>query len=231
MLGQPLLAPVFPVHEHVRPALIPIADGFLGILEFLQVPVATNTSVQDLVGAIPTNGLLTAVSRQVASAQSSLASSARMLNSVSVSARLMPSLVEQGHRYLLVVQDPGRPRGTGGAIGYAGFLASDGSHLNLTRFFAVNRTSVARVSAPAEFRQRWARFGALVDLRQANMAPDLPTSAGVIMQMAREHKWGRFDGIFAVDAVWMRDMLQATGPITVSDWPQTITSSGKSIAT
>src|SRR6266567_4296200 len=39
VLGQPLLTPAFPIHQHARPAFVPVADGFLGIFELSQIPV------------------------------------------------------------------------------------------------------------------------------------------------------------------------------------------------
>ena len=79
------------------------------------------------------------------------------------------------------------------------------------------------MNAPADFKARYARFQSLIDIRQSNFTPDLPTAAGIITQMASELGWGKFDGIFLVDTVWMQYMLEATGPITAPGWDGAIT--------
>ncbi len=98
-------------------------------------------------------------------------------------------------------------------MGFYGTLVSDGTHLNLTNFHPADGKFVPKVSAPADFVARYARFQSLIDLRQSNYSPDLPTVAGVITQMAQERGWGHYDGIFMVDTIWMQYMLEATGPI------------------
>ncbi len=97
-------------------------------------------------------------------------------------------------------------------------------HLNLTDLFPAGGVpKVAPVTAPPDYVARYARFESLIDIRQANFTPDLPTAAGVITQQAKRLGWGSFDGIFMVDTVWMQYMLEATGPINAPGWGGEIT--------
>src|SRR5439155_7489483 len=50
MFSQPFFAPLAPIHQNPRPALIAILDGFLGVVEFPQIPVASEARVQHFVG-------------------------------------------------------------------------------------------------------------------------------------------------------------------------------------
>ena len=52
VLGKALLTPAFPVHEDAGPAFVAVADGLLGVGEFLEIPVAADAGVEDFVGPI-----------------------------------------------------------------------------------------------------------------------------------------------------------------------------------
>ncbi len=177
------------------------------------------TNALNVLDGVSTDGLLPPVQDAVVTARGELAARAELLGSATDVAELVPSLLAKGQRYLLIIQNPGEVRGTGGFMGFFGTLESDGTGLQLTKLFPTGDTpKVKAVNAPADFKARYARFQSLIDIRQANFTPDLPTAAGVITQMASELGWGRFDGIFLVDTVWMQYMLEATGPITAPGW-------------
>ena len=166
-----------------------------------------------------TEGLFTPVQDAVLAARSELAGRTELLGSAADVADLVPDVLAEGRRYLLIIQNPGEVRGTGGFMGFFGMLQSRGGELALTELFATSGTpQVEPVNAPADFERRYARFESLIDIRQANFSPDLPTTAGVVTQMASDLGWGRFDGIFLVDTIWMQYALEATGPITVPGW-------------
>ena len=182
------------------------------------------TDALNVLDGVSTDGLLPPVQDAVVTARGELAARAELLGSATDVAELVPSLLAKGQRYLLIIQNPGEVRGTGGFMGFFGTLESDGTGLQLTKLFPTGDTpKVKPVNAPADFKARYARFQSLIDIRQANFTPDLPTAAGVITQMASELGWGRFDGIFLVDTVWMQYMLEATGPITAPGWDGAIT--------
>lgn len=183
---------------------------------------AANADLTQALGVldeIPTADLLSPVQDAVLTARGELAARTDLLGSAGDIAELVPSISAKGHRYLLIIQNPGEARGTGGFMGFFGTLESDGEELRLTDLFPTgDARKVPAVNASADFRARYSRFESLIDIRQANFSPDLPTVAGVVTQMASELGWGRFDGIFLVDTVWMQYMLEATGPITAPGW-------------
>ena len=171
-----------------------------------------------------TNGLIGPVRKALIAGRTEVVERAGVLQAASDLAEVVPSLFQDGRRYLLVVQNPNEPRGTGGYMGYMGFLESREGNLDLRRFFRTPGDIVRRpVDAPADYTKRYEQYGALEDLRLANLSPDLPTAAGVTLQLAEQHGWGTFDGVIMVDPVWMRYMLEATGPVETPGWPDAIT--------
>lgn len=172
----------------------------------------------------PTTGLTGPVRRAVVAGGVEVSKRANLLASANDLAHVIPALFQDGRRYLLVVQNPNQPRGTGGYMGYMGFLHSDGGNLQLDRFFRTPALLAhTPVSAPEDFSSRYGALGALEDLRQANSSPDLPSSADVTLELARELGMGSFDGVIMVDPVWMKYMLEATGPVETPGWPKAIT--------
>jgi hypothetical protein len=139
-------------------------------------------------------------------------------------ARLASSLLMNGKRYLLVVQNPDEPRGTGGFMGFFGFLRVREGRPHLQQLFSAEGVILPQpVEASDDFKARYARFDGLVDLRQVNFCPDLPTVGNLILQMAAQSGWGTFDGILMVDQVWLQRVLQAIGPVSTTAWPEPIT--------
>jgi uncharacterized protein DUF4012 len=204
----------------------PIAQTKLQLLApALETAGGALTQAAQGLEAVQGGHLVGPVRSAVETAHTSLTSDALLLNKATTAASLLPRMLADGSRYLFIVQNPDEPRGTGGFMGYYGFMDVQGGHLTLTKFFPADGKLVSPVNPPnADYKNRWARFTALQDLRQSNFEPDLPTTGKVILQMAKARAWGDFDGIIMVDPVWMQDMLAATGPITTPSWPDPITS-------
>ena len=171
-----------------------------------------------------TQGLIGPLRTAVLAGRQEVVERAGLLQSASDLAEVIPALFQDGRRYLLVVQNPNEPRGTGGYMGYMGFLESQAGNLELERFFRTPGEIARRpVRGPSDYRSRYGRLGALEAFRYANASPHLPTSAGVTLQLAEGLGWGDFDGLIMVDPVWMRYMLEATGPVETPGWPDAIT--------
>ena len=191
----------------------------------IKAAAASLHTAQEILAGTPTQGLFGPVRTAVVESTSELAGRAKLLDSATDLADVVPALFEPGRRYLLVIQNPDEPRGTGGFMGYFGFLRSERDQLHLEKFFPAPGELVDHpVDAPADFRARYQRFDGLIDLRQANFTPDFPTAADVSLQMARQLGWGRFDGILLVDPVWMQYMLEAIGPVDTPGWDVPISS-------
>ena len=180
---------------------------------------------EQILAEVSVEGLLGPIRDAVITARGELAGRTELVSAASDLSRLLPPLLADGRRYLLIVQNLAEPRGTGGFMGFFGVLEAKEARLELTDLFpAGGELSDRPVDAPADYVARYERFLSLVDLRQSNFTPDLPTAAGVILQLGADRGWGRFDGLFMVDTVWMRDVLGALGPVRTPAWPEPITS-------
>lgn len=127
------------------------------------------------------------------------------------------ALAAPGRSYLLVVQNPAELRATGGLIGAWGLLTTDGKRVRLARLARNTALPQPRTpaAAPADYRARYARFGAERGWVNANMSPDFPTSARVLLDLYRSATSRHLDGVVSVDAVALERLLAATGPVTV----------------
>jgi hypothetical protein len=52
VLGQTFFAPIFPIHQHARPAFVAVSDRALRVVEFLQVPIPADARMEDFIGLI-----------------------------------------------------------------------------------------------------------------------------------------------------------------------------------
>ena len=133
-------------------------------------------------------------------------------------ARAVAALAVSGGRYLLVIQNPAELRGAGGLIGAWGLLSVDGGRLTLPRLAPNTALPPPRSAAPApaDYLARYRRFDANRSWVNANMSPDFPTSARVLLGLYRAATGEKLDGVVAVDAVALEHLLKATGPVTVA---------------
>jgi hypothetical protein len=200
----------------------------------VQIAPALESAANDLrtateqVMGIRTDGLFGQVRDAVLDARGELEGRADLIAKATDLSQLLPSFLQDGRRYLLVIQNPDEPRGTGGFMGSFGMLTVRDGQLELEEMIQTgdlpeSAFQLEPVEASKEFEARWERFAALTDPRQANFTPDLPTAAGVILQMADQIGFGEFDGVIMVDQIWISYMLEATGPIETPAWDEPIT--------
>ena len=99
-------------------------------------------------------GLTSPVRDAVVEARGELAGRAELVGSAADVAELVPGLLADGRRYLLVIQNPGEARGTGGFMGFFGTLEADGSRLQLTALKTADSALVPPVHASADYIER-----------------------------------------------------------------------------
>lgn len=201
-----------------------------GIAPELDRAASTLTLAEQLLAGVPTEGLLGPIRDAVVTSRGKLAGNAKLLGNATDIAGLLPDLLANGKRYLLLGQNLDEPRGTGGFIGFYGFLGIKDGRMRLERFVSAAEFMTPEpvglpVDAPTEYRKRWQDLYALTDVRQSNYEPDLPTTGDVILQFAKAYGWGKFDGIIMVDQVWMSYMLGVAGAIETPAWPEPISTS------
>jgi hypothetical protein len=129
-------------------------------------------------------------------------------------------------RYLIMLQNNMELRPTGGFLGqYAVVKIKDGEVTSLFVEDAnlLDQRITADVPAPYPFERmmsvrRW-------KFRDANFFPDFPSSVEKVKYFYRLAGGNDdFDGVIAVNATILEDVLEITGPITVPGYPGTYTS-------
>jgi hypothetical protein len=125
------------------------------------------------------------------------------------------ALAEPGRTYLLVLENPVELRATGGLIGAWGLVTTERDTVRLLRLASNVRLPRPRsaVASPADYRARYARFGADRAWVNANMSPDFPTTARILLGLWRAATGERLDGVIAVDALALEHLLETIGPL------------------
>ena len=160
-----------------------------------------------------------------------LARADREASRAEAASRLAPAIFGgNGPRtYLLVVQNNAEARATGGFIGsYAIMTARDGTiHVGSiirtkTWNEAVRALPNPVLSAPADYLARYTQFLPTTTLQNINLSPDFPSVAQALMSLAPQVGLPQVDGVLSVDPVGLAALLELTGPVTVSSWPEPI---------
>jgi hypothetical protein len=126
--------------------------------------------------------------------------------------------------YLLLIQNADELRATGGFISSVAVL--DVAEYRLAGMRYLNSYDVeayygVHPAPPAPLRQH---MGAGILLfRDANWSPDFPTSAEVLAALWMLDMRQEVDGILAMDAILVRQVLQAMGPLNVPQYDLVIT--------
>ncbi|HWL37806.1 MAG TPA: DUF4012 domain-containing protein [Frankiaceae bacterium] len=126
-------------------------------------------------------------------------------------------------RLLVVLENNAELRGTGGLVSvFAEATARDGE-VTLGAFkdvvdVAESRAFVDTVPAPPDYVARYGRFLANTTLwRNANMSPDIPTSASVLAELAAKSLKRRPDAVILLDVRAIAAILGATGRAELAD--------------
>jgi hypothetical protein len=130
---------------------------------------------------------------------------------------------ESEKRYLVVFQNPGELRPTGGFIGSLALLDIDRGKITNMEIpgggpYDFQGSLKEKISAPEPLRLINARF----ELQDANWFPDFPTSAEKI-KWFYEHGGGpTVDGVIAVNADLVAELLGIFGPIDMPEYGKTL---------
>lgn len=117
--------------------------------------------------------------------------------------------------WFLAIQNSVELRATGGYLGAFGILSSKSGKLTLERFD--DNTELPELSGPAqasqEFSDNYDRFGSRQEWFNVNMTPDFPTAGELVANMWEKATSRRIDGVIALDAVGLNQLLKVVGPV------------------
>jgi hypothetical protein len=137
-------------------------------------------------------------------------------------AAILPSMLgaDEARTYLVIVQNLSDPRGSGGHPGAYGVVEVEDGSVGLREFAPITTLgTVPPIEAPPEVVNRYEVFGARTTFIATTYPPEFPTSARLLLEMWTSSGRPPPDGIVSIDPVWMSYLLAATGPVTVSTWP------------
>jgi Protein of unknown function (DUF4012) len=136
--------------------------------------------------------------------------------------------VGQPRHFLVQTLDRAELRPSGGFTGDYGVLTINDGKIHPFALYNVNDIDYGLKTngwifgkrAPAPY--SWWPF-ANWGLRDANLSPDFPTTAKIIMDVFQNEGGGAVDGVIHVSPVVIAHVLNVTGPISVPEYQETIT--------
>lgn len=140
---------------------------------------------------------------------------------------ILPDLIGlYGERkYLIVLQNNMELRPTGGFIGSFGLLTfADGNFKNfeIHDIYMADGALKGHVDPPEPIRQYLGQEHWY--MRDSNWDPDFPKSARQLIWFLEKELDVLVDGVVAIDLEAVRSLLEHSGPVTLSDYQETITS-------
>lgn len=164
-------------------------------------------------------GFLPQIKDAVTDARATVDDARETIHKGSVLLGVLPDLLgaKEPRSYLLAFQALNEARGTGGVIGYFGVLRAERGRLALEDVRpAANFTGALDdpVDAPSWFKKNYGPQEADLQASQSNLTPNFPVSASVLLEIYEAVTGTHLDGVFEMDAVALKHLLPATGPIT-----------------
>lgn len=170
--------------------------------------------------SIDSGALLPQISAPLVQARKELADLSGELESAADAARLAPSMlgIDKPRRYLLLMQNNAESRATGGIPGALAVLTADKGNLNLES--QTSATALGSFVPPiaidadqqAIYTARVGRF-----MQDVNLTPDFSTTASTAQAMWEKSMGERLDGVLSLDPVALSFILDATGPVKITD--------------
>ena len=174
------------------------------------------------VAAIDTTGTPGQVKGAVSSLQVQLDSTLNATRSAATGAKLLPPMLgaDGSRRYFLAFQSNNESRGTGGLFGSYGIVSADNGKVRVERLAPRSELDAQTYDAlPLDFGPDYAALYGdnSASWGSANMSPHYPYAAQLWLKMWQDRTGERLDGVLTTDPVTLSYLLEATGPVTLSD--------------
>jgi len=133
---------------------------------------------------------------------------------------IAPALLGQDRTrtYFVLVQQTSESRGTGGLPGGFAILQASKGRLHVTQQGSnadLREGQIAPVGLSPDYVKRYDIYGAFDLWQNINLSPDLPVVSRYIAQRWKAQTGQHIDGVIALDAVALADLLQGSGPVQV----------------
>jgi len=174
----------------------------------------------DRLNSIKTESLLPQVAAPLASARDELQQATAALNTAANVAQIAPDMLgaDGPKRYLLMIQNNAETRASGGIPGALAELTIDQGKLSLGKQSSATELGTMSPVVAVEAQQQQifsSRIGKY--MQDVNLTPDFPTAAATAKSMWQQKTGESLDGVVSIDPVAFSYLLDATGPIKVTN--------------
>lgn len=208
----------------VRTSTAQAGRGFAGIASGhteIERSIAVLLDIAERGSALSLDGLVPPLADAVRSIQAALREAGPGAARARAMLPLLTYLLSSEHRILVVSQNGAELRPAGGFAGSFGIIEIGPAGVRLDEYKDVYTLPdpAGRVKPPLG-----ARMTGDFSFRDANWWLDFPTSARAMLGFWSAYRQPPVDGLVIIDTVTMRELLAATGPVTVPSFKETFTS-------
>ncbi|ABK04584.1 conserved hypothetical protein [Arthrobacter sp. FB24] len=174
----------------------------------------------DRLERIDAGNLLPQVAEPLAQAREQLEAVTGALDASADASQIAPDMLgAQGPRnYLLMIQNNAEVRASGGIPGALAVLTLDQGKLSLGAQSSAAELGIMQPPLPVDAEQQQIYSGRLGKYMQdINLTPDFPTSANTAQAMWERKTGQRVDGVISMDPVALGYILDAMGPVKISN--------------
>lgn len=133
--------------------------------------------------------------------------------------------------YLLIIQNNAEARASGGIPGALAVLTLNNGKLTLGRQSSAGDVGIMSPVIPVDAEQQQiysTRLGKF--MQDVNLTPDFPTAAATAQAMWEKRTAQRVDGVLSMDPIALGYVLDATGPVEITD-PELLALAGRGLPT
>lgn len=226
-IGSRAVAPLLGQYESLGVKGLTPIDGKIDVEQLQEATPTISTAANTVklsyerIASIDRSKLMPQIAEPIRSATEQLQEVSDVLDDVSSAARLLPAMLgaNDPRDYLLLVQNNAEARATGGIPGALVTLHTDNGLITMG-----NQSSASALGAftpplavdPEQEALYTARLGA--QMQNVNLTPDFPTAAFTAKRMwEQRHNGQSIDGVIALDPIVLSHLLEATGPVVLTD--------------
>ena len=221
------VAPLLKQYDSLNWDALSPADGQVDVQQLQQaapsIKTASNTVrlSYERMSSIDLSRLIPQVADPVRAATEQLHEVSGALDTASSAAQLLPAMLgaDGPRNYLVLVQNSAEARATGGIPGALATLHTDNGRITMGQQSSASAIGAFTPSLevdPAQEAIYTARLGR--QMQNVNLTPDFPTAAATAKSMWEQRYSGdKVDGVIALDPVVLAHLLEATGPVELTD--------------
>ncbi|MEJ1194027.1 DUF4012 domain-containing protein [Pseudarthrobacter sp. CCNWLW207] len=182
---------------------------------------------------ISVEGLLPQVAEPLNNARSELRGLSAELGIASDASTAIPAMMgaDGPKRYLLMIQNNAELRASGGIPGALAVLTFDEGRLSLSEQTSATALGAMAPPVSVDLEQQQIYSGRIGKFMQdVNLTPDFPSAAKAAHSIWEKKTGERLDGVMSMDPVALQHILNATGPVKLTN-PEVLALAGPSLPT